>query len=59
MNFNLCRHVRLAGSVLVFVGLYCHNFTVIIIANLIIVTGYMWSINKIERALEEKESEKE
>jgi len=55
--FNLLRHLRLAGCVAVFIGLFLSNWTLIICGNLVIVTGYMLSITKIERYIEEKEKE--
>lgn len=53
--FKLQRHLRLAGCVGIWAGLFLHNFYLIVFANLAVITGYMWSIATIERTLEEKE----
>lgn len=55
MNFNIERHLRIAGSVTILVGLYFSNWIVMILGNFVIVVGYMMSVNKIERALERRD----
>jgi len=52
MNFNLLRHCRIAGVVVIFVGLYLKNTSIMILGNLLIVFSYMYSIAKMERYLE-------
>lgn len=52
INFNLCRHARLAGCVTIWVGLFLKNWTVMLLGNLVLAVAYMWSIAKIERYLE-------
>lgn len=54
MNFNLCRHGRLAGCVAILVGLWLNHWVLMLVGNLIIALFYMWSINKIEGYLEEQ-----
>lgn len=53
--FTISRHIRLAGCVSIFVGLYLHSWGLILSGNLAIATAYMLSIAKIERYIEEKE----
>lgn len=52
MNFNICRHLRLAGSVAVMVGFALTNWTIVLLGNLVIIVGYMMSIGKIEQFIE-------
>lgn len=52
MNSNLCRHVRLAGCVAIWVGLFLSNWKVMLLGNLVLAVAYMWSIAKIEKYLE-------
>ena len=52
MNFNICRHIRVAGSLTIFVGFYLSNWTVVLLGNVVVAVGYMLSIAKIERAFE-------
>lgn len=54
MSFNFQRHMRIAGTVVVFVGLYFHNWTLIIVGNLLTILGYMHSIAKIEKYVEDQ-----
>lgn len=55
MNFTLQRHTRIAGSLAIFVGLYLHNWSVVLLGNVIIAVGYMWSAAKIEQFIEAQE----
>lgn len=57
MNFNLPRHMRLAGCVAIWVGLLLHNWIVILLGNLIMVCGYMWTIAKVESWIESQNKE--
>lgn len=59
MNFNLQRHTRLAGTVAIFVGLYLHNWSVVLLGNLVTVIGYMITIAKVEQYIEEQTKEKD
>lgn len=59
MDFNLQRHCRVAGVVVIFVGLYLHNWPVIILGDLAVVFGFMWTISKVERYIEVKEKANE
>ena len=52
MSFNICRHLRIAGSLTVFVGFYLSNWTVVILGNVVIAFGYMMSIHKMEKMFE-------
>ncbi len=52
MNFNINRHIRLAGSVTVLVGFYLSNWTVVLLGNVVVAIGYMLSVVKMERAFE-------
>jgi len=53
MSFNLQRHCRLAGCVALFIGLYLHNWALVLFGNLIVAAGYMWTIAKVEIWIEQ------
>lgn len=52
MNFNLCRHIRIAGSITIMVGAALSNWTVIVLGNVAVCISYMVSIAKIEQIIE-------
>lgn len=52
MNFSFQRHARLAGCVVLFIGLYFKNWSLIGIGNVIIFAGYMWTVSKVEIFIE-------
>lgn len=53
MDFNLQRQCRIAGTVIVLLGVVFRNFSLLLFGNLVWVMGYAWSITKIEKFLEE------
>lgn len=55
MNFNFQRHIRLAGTVAIFAGLFLHNWNVVLLGWTVVAAGYMAAISKIERYIEEQE----
>lgn len=59
MDFNLQRHLRLAGVVAQFVGLFLHNWYVVLIGWTIVAVGYMWTITKIELYIESQQLKQE
>ena len=52
MSFNLMRHIRIAGSVIILAGLFLSNWTLILLGNVVMAIGYMLSINKLEQYIE-------
>jgi len=59
MNFNLQRHTRLAGTIAVFVGLYLKNWSIVLLGWTVVAIGYMITISKLERFIEEQYKEKD
>lgn len=55
MNFNFQRHIRIAGTVAIFTGLYLHNWSVVLLGNVIVAVGYMWTVAKLELYIEKQE----
>lgn len=55
MNFNLQRHMRIAGSVAAVAGLLLHNWAVVIFGWFIVFVGYSLTISKIETYIEAQE----
>lgn len=58
MNFTLQRSTRTAGCVALIVGLFMKNWSVMIFSDVVILVGYLWSANKIERYIEAQEGTK-
>ena len=59
MSFIFQRQGRIAGSVMIFIGLYLHNWSVVLFGNVIVAASYMWAISKIEVYIEEQNKSKE
>lgn len=57
--FKMCRHLRIAGLVILISYLFVHNFWLFIIGLNLFAFGYTLSIDKIEKYIEEKEEEKD
>lgn len=59
MNFNFQRHVRTAGAVVTIIGVFLTNVPLMIFGNLIMLFGYLFTIQKIETYLEAQSEPKE
>lgn len=52
MNFNFQRHVRIAGCVALFIGVYLNNWSLVLFGNIVVLAGYMWTVAKVELFIE-------